>query len=291
MTSLGNISESNREPLSDVEIDGLVEEQSGSANLEYLQGRIIDESEYLYFKQLRRKLILIWTLFGNLTLVAILSTSLRNASDNIRIPVASALVLSIVLSFVILYIQHKDIRHCRVRIRKLNIAHRKNREQVVDQLDSAGDLLLQHKRYRTELPEVISEYRVEASRYRRWHNLLQGIVIVGSVATSAVATASVSYEEARWVAVGVSAIAGLSAGFSGYFKYRERSYNLQQTADAIEREYESVELRVRQYRGLSEEAAYASFANFVETLRDEQAKRQQQLDQPVDAKQNQTSSA
>jgi hypothetical protein len=107
------------------------------------------------------------------------------------------------------------------------------------------------------------------------------------VATSAVTTASVSYEEARWFAVGVSAIVGLSAGFSGYFKYRERSFNLQQTADAIEREYESVELRVRHYLGLDEGKAYANFANYIETLRDEQAKRQQQLDQPVDAKQDQ----
>lgn len=77
---------------------------------------------------------------------------------------------------------------------------------------------------------------------------------------------------------------GLAAGFTGYFKYHERSFNLQQTADAIEREYEAVELRVGRYAGKSDEEAYALFADVVERHRDEQNKRQQQLDQPVEVK-------
>jgi hypothetical protein len=291
VTGLGNIFGNRRSPLSDAEINKLVEDHSGSANLEYLQGRIIDESERLYFKQLRRKLMLAWTTFGNLTLAVILFVASRNIGDDIQLLLAIVLTISIIVSLVCLYMQHKGIRHCRTRIRKLTIAHRKNKQQLVEESENENDLLAQHKHYRAELPEVISEYRADAAGYRRWHNLFQGIIIIGSVTTSAVTTASVSYEEARWFAVGVSAIVGLAAGFSGYFKYRERSFNLQQTADAIEREYESVELRVRQYKGLSEEAAYANFANYIETLRDEQAKRQQQLDQPVDAKQDQASQA
>lgn len=287
VTRLGNIFRNFRAPLSDAEINKLVEDQSGTVNLEYLQGRIIDENERLYFKQLRRKLMLTWAAFGNVVLAGVIFISPSSVDSNIRIFVGITLAVSVISSLALLYVQHKGIRHSRTRIRKLTIAHRKNKEQVVDEVDGESDLLAQHKRYRAELPEVIGEYRAEAARYRRWHNFFQGIVIVGSVVTSAVTTASVSYEEARWAAVGVSAVVGLSAGFSGYFKYRERSFNLQQTADAIEREYESVELRVRQYKGLPEEAAYANFADYVETLRDEQAKRQQQLDQPVDVKQDQ----
>jgi hypothetical protein len=52
---------------------------------------------------------------------------------------------------------------------------------------------------------------------------------------------------------------GLSAGFMGYFKYHERSFNLQQTA-------------------------YSLFADTVERMRDEENKRQQKLDQPVEVK-------
>ncbi|MGC4903055.1 hypothetical protein ACLQ2Y_27460 [Micromonospora echinospora] len=65
--------------------------------------------------------------------------------------------------------------------------------------------------------------------------------------------------------------------------YDERSCNSQQAADAIEREYEAVELRVGKYATLEESETYALFADTVERLRDEQNKRQQQLDQPVEA--------
>jgi len=279
--------------LSDDQIDELVKEHSGTVDLEYLQGRLIDEGERLYFKQLRHKLTLAWTVFGNAALCVFAIVAPWTPALAFRIVLLGILVLSVSLCLIFLYVQHKGIRHCRTRIRKLSIAHRRNKELAYRDLggkdgdDDKRELLAQHKRYRAELPEAISEYRAEASRYRRWHNLFQGVIIVGSVAASAITTASVSYEEARWIAVGVSAAVGLAAGFSGYFKYRERSFNLQQTADAIEREYESVELRVRLYSGMLEGEAYARFANYVETLRDEQAKRQQQLDQPVDAKQDQ----
>jgi hypothetical protein len=77
---------------------------------------------------------------------------------------------------------------------------------------------------------------------------------------------------------------GLSAGFMGYFKYHERSFNLQQTADAIEREYEAVDLRVGRYEDMGDESAYSLFADTVERMRDEENKRQQKLDQPVEVK-------
>jgi hypothetical protein len=90
-----------------------------------------------------------------------------------------------------------------------------------------------------------------------------------------------------WFTVAVSLVVGISAGFTGYFKYRERSFNLQQTADAIERQYHMVELRVGRHRGKTETDAYSDFANEVEWLREEQNKRQQQLEQPPDVKQEQ----
>ncbi|MBL6278789.1 DUF4231 domain-containing protein [Micromonospora fiedleri] len=140
------------------------------------------------------------------------------------------------------------------------------------------------KRYRDDVPDLISQFREDAGRSRRIHNRFQSVIIVGSVATSAIATASVAFSQARWLTVAASAAVGLSAGFTGYFKYHERSFNSQQTADAIEREYEAVELRVGKYLGLDEKRAYALFADTVERLRDEQNKRQQQLDQPAEVK-------
>ena len=134
------------------------------------------------------------------------------------------------------------------------------------------------------MPDLISQFREEANRNRRTHNRFQTIIIVGSVFASAITTASVSYSQTRWAAVVVTALVGLAAGFTGYFKYHERSFNLQQTADAVEREYEAVELRVGRYANKTVDEAYSIFADTVERLRDEQNKRQQQLDQPVEIK-------
>jgi hypothetical protein len=78
---------------------------------------------------------------------------------------------------------------------------------------------------------------------------------------------------------------GVTTGVNGYYKFRERSFNLQQAADLIEREYHSVALRVGRYANCDTESeAYRIFAQQVESIRDEQNKRQQQLEQPVETK-------
>jgi hypothetical protein len=130
--------------------------------------------------------------------------------------------------------------------------------------------------------------RDQASRLRSIHNRYQAIIIIGSISASAVTTASVSFEATRWISVGITTAVGLAAGFTGYYKFHDNSYNLQQTADAIEREYEAVDLRVGRYVKMDESEAYSLFANTVEQLRDEQNKRQQQLDQPVETKREET---
>jgi len=70
----------------------------------------------------------------------------------------------------------------------------------------------------------------------------------------------------------------------GYFKYKERSFYLQQTADAIEQEWEAVEIGVGRYKDKSEEQALADFVEEVHRLKTEQKKRQQNLEQPPEAR-------
>ncbi|WP_246106171.1 DUF4231 domain-containing protein [Pseudonocardia kunmingensis] len=184
------------------------------------------------------------------------------------------------------YRQYERIRQGKLRLRKLNQVRK---EHLLEEASQAGDasLLAIHKRYREEAPDVVEAYREESNKYRRTHNVLQGITIVGSITISTLATAAVTQESFRWLTVAISLIVGIAAGFTGYFKYRERSFNLQQTADSIERQYYSVELRVGRYRGKAEADAYADFAHEVEWLREEQSKRQQQLEQPAEVKQEQ----
>ncbi|WP_263251657.1 DUF4231 domain-containing protein [Saccharopolyspora rosea] len=164
------------------------------------------------------------------------------------------------------------------------------KSRLSDEVDTRSEsddktLLKLHRQYREDSVTVMEEYRSAARKYKRWHDWFQTIAIIGSVTTSAIATASVYFSVFRSMTIGVSLVVGITTGINGYYKFRERSFNLQQASDLIEREYHSVALRVGRYLNCKNEAeAYRLFAQQVESIRDEQNKRQQQLEQPVETK-------
>ncbi|WP_249416160.1 DUF4231 domain-containing protein [Streptomyces sp. TS71-3] len=133
--------------------------------------------------------------------------------------------------------------------------------------------------YKDSLPRELENLRTEAQHYRRIHNMFQSIIIIGSLGTTTAASLADTPSYLKWVTVGLSFMVGVSAGFTGYFKYRERSFYLQQTADAIEQQANAFELGIPPYTD-EEGANLAKLTKEVESLRVEQRKRQQQLDQP-----------
>ncbi|MFG2426118.1 DUF4231 domain-containing protein [Streptomyces sp. NPDC048448] len=141
--------------------------------------------------------------------------------------------------------------------------------------------------YREDIVDVVERYQAESRRYRRVHNSLQTLITVGSALTTAIAALDTG-KELTWQSVTLTAVSfavTLASAFTGYYKYRERSYFLQQTADAIEEESNAVSLGVGPYRefGTSQEQeALKLFTERVEDLRNEQRRRQQQLDQPTE---------
>ncbi|WP_232247273.1 DUF4231 domain-containing protein [Kitasatospora azatica] len=134
--------------------------------------------------------------------------------------------------------------------------------------------------YRDSTPGYIEDVRLSSKRYRRVHNWFQAIVIIGSLGTTSLAGLESYYPQLKWGTIVLSFSVGVSAGFTGYFKFRERSFYLQQTADSIEQELSSVQLRIGPYGQANDEEAMRVFAERVESLKDEQRKREQQLDQP-----------
>ncbi|WP_346134805.1 DUF4231 domain-containing protein [Streptomyces carpaticus] len=140
--------------------------------------------------------------------------------------------------------------------------------------------------YRKDVPTLIEGYRRSADRYRRRHNRFQLTVIVGSILTSVTTTAATENPSWSWIAVGISATVSISAGIISYFKFREKSMNLQQTADSIDQENQAFTLGIRRYKGLNPNRASAEFAEVVEMLREEQRKKDLQLEQPPEATQN-----
>ncbi|MFD5782652.1 DUF4231 domain-containing protein [Streptomyces sp. NPDC126933] len=137
--------------------------------------------------------------------------------------------------------------------------------------------------YRETIPVAIEQYRSESKYYRRVHNTFQSVIIVGSLGASTLAGLAETPPPYKWLVVGVSFTVGVAAGFTGYFKFRERSFHLQQTADAIEEEMDTFILKVGRYRNQpNNDTAMVDFTERVESLKSDQRKRQQQLDQPTE---------
>jgi hypothetical protein len=137
-----------------------------------------------------------------------------------------------------------------------------------------------------EVPKDINEFKREGRFYGRVNNTLQAIVIVGSIAASTL-TGLVQYvHDLRWIAVGATFSVGVAAGFSGYFKFKERSFYAQQTADDIEHELNAVILGISPYGSEKREDDIKKFTAKVEKLKLEQRKRQQQLEQQSAPREN-----
>lgn len=132
--------------------------------------------------------------------------------------------------------------------------------------------------YRAASLRDIEGYRRDAKRNRRVHNLFQAMIIIGSIAVTSLTSAGLEDPLFRWSGATIAALVSVSAGFTGYFKFRERGFNQQQTADAIEKEFNAVDLRVGEYDS-DEEAALKLYAQRVEALKEEQRKRELQLEQ------------
>jgi hypothetical protein len=144
------------------------------------------------------------------------------------------------------------------------------------------DLELRRFSYKDEIPAKLKTLRKEADYYRRVNNILQAIIIIGSLATSTLAGMGGSTAWHRWVTVGSSFSVGVAAGFVGYFKFKEKNFYLQQTADQVEQEVTAFDLQIDQYLDKNETEALMLLSQRVEALINEQRKRQQQLDQPTE---------
>ncbi|WP_406104042.1 SLATT domain-containing protein [Micromonospora globbae] len=148
-----------------------------------------------------------------------------------------------------------------------------------------GDLKVRRVAYKEDAYADIDQFREESKRYRRVNNIFQGFLIIGSLAATGIAGISEKMTWDRWTVLAITFLVGTSSGFMGYFKYKERSFYLQQTADAIEAEWEAVEVGVGRYKRIpSEEEQLAEFVEEVHRLKSEQKKRQQNLEQPPESR-------
>ncbi|MFF0230222.1 SLATT domain-containing protein [Micromonospora sp. NPDC005254] len=162
---------------------------------------------------------------------------------------------------------------------------RDNRKHFLARVDT--DTKVRRIAYKEDAFFDIDRLRLESKGYRRFNNILQGVLIIGSIAATGAAGLVAEFNFLRWVTLGLTLAVGISSGFMGYYKYKERSFYLQQTADAIENEWEAVEVGVGRYKRFGEDQEGEALAEFVEEvhrLKSEQKKRQQNLEQPPEAR-------
>ncbi|MCR6484575.1 DUF4231 domain-containing protein [Amycolatopsis sp. OK19-0408] len=139
--------------------------------------------------------------------------------------------------------------------------------------------------YKDDAYAEIEKLRSDSKKYRNVNNVLQGVLIIGSISATAASGVSSGGGPLRWVVLGVTLAVGIASGFMGYYKYKERSFYLQQTADAIEHEWEAFEVGVGRYKYCdTEEIALKEFVEEVHRLKSEQRKRQQNLEQPPETR-------
>ena len=165
---------------------------------------------------------------------------------------------------------------------ELKIAQLRDERKVIA-ADAELEIKVRRVAYRDSAYDDIRTLREESWRYRRVNNLLQAILIVGSLAATGASAIIGQYPSVRWVTLGITFTVGMASGFMGYFKYKERNFYLQQTADSIESEWEALEAGVGRYKDSHEgnqEEMLALFSDKIHRLKSEQKQRQQSLDQP-----------
>ncbi|SRR6266487_3499891 len=149
----------------------------------------------------------------------------------------------------------------------------------------------QEKYYEDDIPQIIKEYREQSNFYRNLHNFFQWIIIIGSVIVTSTTGATIVTDTIaksqlfKWIAAFFSILVSISAGATGYYKFKEKGNNLQEAADDIEREYKSLNLNIGDYKGKSNEEVLIIFAEKTDSRIMEQKKKQQLLEQPSDTKQ------
>ncbi|MBB6121917.1 hypothetical protein [Nocardiopsis algeriensis] len=166
-------------------------------------------------------------------------------------------------------------------VRQLEIELRRVRDEKKKKA-STKETNVQERRksYREDAAFYVEELRRESAFYRRVSNLVQAVVIVGSLVGSFAAASSFFVREYSWFVAANSLAIGIASGFAGYWKYKERSFYAQQTADLVEHEIESFDLEVGRYESGEEDSKVLTFSKEIIRLRQDQKMREQNLDQP-----------
>ncbi|WPO71407.1 SLATT domain-containing protein [Streptomyces sp. KN37] len=211
-----------------------------------------------------------------------------SAINNILGGVVAFLVLSVIVQLVAEFSEDFDVwRDRKTSVRELNLQLSLAEERhILEARRRTPPSMDRQASYKERLPGEIARLRYESQHYRRVHLLMQWLLFVSSSAISAVTAWYDPPQPAKGVLIGLGFTVTVITAAAGYFKPRERAFNLQQTADSIEQHATALELGIAPYNAMEEASNLELFATTVEGLRADQRMREQQLDQPQQGQQH-----
>ncbi|WP_171166835.1 SLATT domain-containing protein [Streptomyces sp. I05A-00742] len=139
--------------------------------------------------------------------------------------------------------------------------------------------------YKERIPVEIARLRKESRHYRRVHLFMQWMLFFCSAGVSGVTAWYDPPQPGKGALIALGFTVSVVTAATGYFKPRERAFNLQQTADSMEQHATALELGIAPYAEVEERVNLEVFATTVERMRAEQRLREQQLDQPQQGRQ------
>ncbi len=258
---------------------------------------LLIEQKKQEYKILRRPLIWYRNAVGIVTIIllcAVISTFVWINFWNIIFIFAFGLILLFMIAYFFTETDKTDdSEFSGIKNMKALISLKENIEGLKAQLRilEAQEALKRtpQERYRDELIQTIRQYQREANGYRRGHYTLQIFIILFSLLVTGLTSGLnnlIGTTNTPWIAPALSLSVSFLTAINALFRFRDRGYNLQQTADAIEYEITAANLHIFDYNDVSDTEALRKLAERAERLKDEQRKRQQQLEQASDKKQS-----
>ncbi|MFE0152821.1 DUF4231 domain-containing protein [Nonomuraea sp. NPDC059007] len=167
---------------------------------------------------------------------------------------------------------------------ELRAAHARKRYQATpSRAATVGDPLTQFETARFGYPVETLDYvelaKRKAARSRKAFRTSQLVISLGSISVTFLTGLNSAIDPSNLTSLGaaiVSLIVSFTTAVSALFKWREQSFNLQQTANSIEREYSHLELSILDYKDRA--TAFPLFAERVEKFKQEQRDRELQLE-------------
>ncbi|MGI9058318.1 MAG: DUF4231 domain-containing protein [Ktedonobacteraceae bacterium] len=181
--------------------------------------------------------------------------------------------------FISTYENNEGIHAYQVALREVKQTLSKWQRQLM-RWDEQALKHLTAEQYMHQLPGLIDSYRKRADRYRNWFVTTQLITIFLSAAITSLSGGWLDrYFQIPWIIPVIGALISILTSLTLFFKFREKGTNLQQTADAMDWEHMACTLGIGHYKGMTKEVAQVELAEKAEALRQEQQKKQLQLEQ------------